>query len=300
MPRNRFKTDWNLSLRMFITMFLLAMLYLGFALVLFRAGAGAITMVLVIGLMLVLQYYYSARLVLWSMGARLVNEHEQPELHAIVERLAILADIPKPRIAVVDTPVPNAFATGRNEKSAVVAVTKGLMDRLSYPELEGVLAHELSHIRNRDMVVMTLASFFAAVAAFIVQRAFFWGFPMGGRGNRGGNAVLLIYLASLVVWVVSYFLIRALSRYREYAADRGAAYLTGAPSSLASALLKISGVMERIPQQDLRQTQSANAFFIIPAFGTNSWFELFSTHPALNKRLDHLKKLELELAGRAA
>ena len=185
MPRNRFKTDWNLSLRMFITMFLLAMLYLGFALVLFRAGAGAITMVLVIGLMLVLQYYYSARLVLWSMGARLVNEHEQPELHAIVERLAILADIPKPRIAVVDTPVPNAFATGRNEKSAVVAVTKGLMDRLSYPELEGVLAHELSHIRNRDMVVMTLASFFAAVAAFIVQRAFFWGFPMGGRGKIG-------------------------------------------------------------------------------------------------------------------
>ena len=300
MPKNRFKTDWNLSLRMFITMFLLAMLYLSFALVLFRAGAGAITMVLVIGLMLGLQYYYSARLVLWSMGARLVNEQEQPELHAIVERLAVLADIPKPRIAVVDTPVPNAFATGRNEKSAVVAVTKGLMDRLSHPELEGVLAHELSHIRNRDMVVMTLASFFAAVAAFIVQRAFFWGFPMGGRGNRGGNAALLIYLASLVVWVVSYFLIRALSRYREYAADRGAAYLTGAPSSLASALLKISGVMERIPQQDLRQSQSANAFFIIPAFGTNSWFELFSTHPALNKRLDHLKKLELELAGQAA
>jgi heat shock protein HtpX len=301
LPQNRFRTDWNLSLRMFITMFLLAALYLGFALVLFRAGAGALTMAVVIGLMLGLQYYYSSRLVLWSMGARLVDEREQPELHALVERLAVLADIPKPRVAVVNTPVPNAFATGRNEKNAVVAFTTGLLSRLSQAELEGVVAHELSHIRNRDMVVMTLASFFAAVASFIVQRAFFWGVPGGmGRGNQGANPALLIYLASLVVWVVSYFLIRALSRYREYAADRGAAYLTGSPSNLASALLKISGAMERIPDRDLRQSQSANAFMIIPAFGANSWFELFSTHPALNKRLDHLKKLELELEGRAA
>ncbi len=301
LPKNRIRTDWNLSLRMFITMFLLAALYLGFAVVLFRAGAGSFTMVLVIGLMLGLQYYYSAKLILWSMGARLVSENEQPELHAMVERLAMLADVPKPQIAVVDTPVPNAFATGRNEKNAVVAVTTGLMRRLEHSEMEGVLAHELSHIRNRDMVVMTLASFFAAVASFIVQQAFFWGISIGGdRDNREGNATLLVYLASLVVWVVSYFLIRALSRYREYAADRGAAYLTGAPSHLASALLKISGAIDRIPEEDLRQTQAANAFFIIPAFGTNSMFELFSTHPSLEKRLAHLKRLELELEGRAA
>lgn len=301
LPKNRIRTDWNLSLRMFITMFLLAALYLGFSWVLFRAGVGAFTMVLVIGLMLGLQYYYSAKLILWSMGARVVSAREQPELHAMVERLAVLADIPKPQIAVVDALVPNAFATGRNEKNAVVAVTTGLMGRLSQAEMEGVLAHELSHIRNRDMVVMTLASFFAAVASFIVQHSFFWGISIGGnRHNREGNATLMIYLASLVVWVISYFLIRALSRYREYAADRGAAYLTGAPSQLASALLKISGVMDRIPEKDLRQSQAANAFFIIPAFGANSLFELFSTHPSLEKRLAHLKQLELEMEGRAA
>lgn len=301
LPKNRIRTDWNLSLRMFITMFLLAALYLGFAAVLFRAGAGSFTMVLVIGLILGLQYYYSAKLILWSMGARLVSENEQPELHAMVERLAMLANVPKPQIAVVDTPAPNAFATGRNEKNAVVAVTTGLMRRLEHMEMEGVLAHELSHIRNRDMVVMTLASFFAAVASFIIQQSFFWGISIGGdRDNREGNATLLVYLASLVVWVVSYFLIRALSRYREYAADRGAAYLTGAPSHLASALLKISGAMDRIPEEDLRQTQAVNAFFIIPAFGANSMFELFSTHPSLEKRLDHLKRLELEMEGRAA
>ena len=178
------------------------------------------------------------------MGARPVGQHEQPEIHNMVDRLAMLAGIPKPQIAVMDTPVPNAFATGRNEQNAVVAVTTGLMRQLNQAELEGVLAHELSHIRNRDMVVMTLASFFAAVASFIVQQAFFWGIPIGhNRDNREGNSALWIYLASLVVWVISYFLIRALSRYREYAADRGAAYLTGAPSNLASALLKISGVM---------------------------------------------------------
>lgn len=300
MPRNRIRTDWNLSVRMFIAMFLLAALYLGFTLVLFRAGAGALTMVLVIGLMLGIQYYYSAKFILWSMGARLLSEREQPELHAMVERLAMLADIPKPQVALVDTPVPNAFATGRNEKNAVVAVTTGLMGRLNTVELEGVLAHELSHIRNRDMVVMTLASFFAAVASFIVQQALFWGIPIGhDRDDREGNATLLVYLASLVVWVVSYFLIRALSRYREYAADRGASYLTGAPSNLASALLKISGVMERIPDEDIRKSQAANAFFIIPAFGANSVFELFSTHPSLEKRLAHLKTLELELEGRS-
>lgn len=300
MPRNRIRNDWNLSVRMFITMFLLVALYLAFILVLFRAGAGALTMVLVIGAMLGIQYYYSAKLILWSMGARLVSEREQPELHAMVERLAMLADIPKPQVALVDTPVPNAFATGRNEKNAVVAVTTGLMGRLNTAELEGVLAHELSHIRNRDMVVITLASFFATVASFIVQQAFFWGLPIGrDRDDREGNGAILVYLASLVVWVISYFLIRALSRYREYAADRGSAILTGAPSSLASALLKISGVMERIPEEDLRKSQAANAFFIIPALSGNSIFELFSTHPSLERRLAHLRKLELELEGRA-
>jgi heat shock protein HtpX len=301
MPRNRIRTDWNLSLRMFITMFLLAALYLGFALVLFRAGAGTVTMVVIIGLMLGAQYYYSARLILWSTGARLAGDRDYPELHVLVERLAMLAGVPKPQIAVINTPLPNAFATGRNEKNAVVAVTTGLLERLSPPELEAVLAHELSHIRNRDMVVMTLAGFFAAVASFIVQRAFFWGLPFGrNRYGRQGNAVLLVYLASLLVWLASYFLIRALSRYREYAADRGAAYLTGAPSGLASALVKISGLMDRIPQEDLRRAQAANAFLIVPALGGRSVAELFSTHPSLENRLDHLRRLELELEGRAA
>ncbi|MCL4515567.1 MAG: zinc metalloprotease HtpX [Firmicutes bacterium] len=297
MTKRALPFDSGLAARMFLTMFLLAALYLGFAWVLFRAGAGASTMVVVIGIMLVAQYYFSDRLVLWSTGAREVSPGDAPDLHALVERLAALADMPKPRVAVVESPIPNAFATGRNQKNAVVAVTTGLLGRLETPEVEAVLAHEMAHIKNRDMTVMTIASFFATVASFIVQQAFYWGLPMGrgGYGNddrRNGGGFMLVYLASLLVWLISYFLIRALSRYREYAADRGGAILIGAPSRLASALQKISGAMERIPQRDLRQAEGLNAFFIIPALQGESFMELFSTHPSLENRLEHLRRLE--------
>lgn len=252
-----------------------------------------------VGGLLLAQYYFSDQLVLRSMGAKAVSRQEAPELHNLMERLAALADLPKPRVAVVQTDMPNAFATGRNPKHAVVAVTTGLMDRLDQPELEAVLAHELSHVRNRDMTVLTLASFFATVASFIVQQFFFWGGAFGSHRDREGRGnVMLVYLASLLVWVISYFLIRALSRYREFAADRGAALLTGAPGNLASALTKISGGLQRIPDRDLRQAEAFNAFFILPAVGRDSLMELLSTHPSLQRRLAYLRQLERELEGR--
>ncbi|GAW92327.1 zinc metalloprotease HtpX [Calderihabitans maritimus] len=290
------KADFGLSARMFLTMFLLAAVYLFFVVVLMQAGAGTTTIIFFVGLMLAAQYYFSDKLILWSMGAKEVSRGEAPELHAMVERLAAMADLPKPRIAVVHTPVPNAFATGRNPQNAVVAVTTGIMQQLDPPELEAVLAHELSHIKHRDVAVITIASFFATVASFIVRQAFYWGIPMGRDDDRGGpNAFMLVYLASLLVWVISFFLIRALSRYREYAADRGAAILTGAPSQLASALIKISGVMNRIPTRDLREAEAFNAFFIIPAVSRGSLMELLSTHPSLENRLAYLRRLEQEL-----
>jgi len=283
---------------MFLTMFLLAALYLLFVVVLWRAGAGFVSIAFFVGVMLVAQYYLSDKLVLWSMGAKLVTQQQQPELHALIERLASLADLPKPRLAVVDTDLPNAFATGRNPDKAVVAVTRGLLDRLEPEELEAVLAHEITHVRNRDMTVLTLASFFATVASFIVQQFFFWGGGLGGgRDREQRNSALVVYLVSILVWVVSYFLIRALSRYREFAADRGAAILTGAPGNLASALVKISSSLKRIPTKDLRQAEAFNAFFIVPALKGQSIMELFSTHPSLERRLAFLRDLEREMEG---
>lgn len=297
--RRELRADLGLSARMFFTMFLLAALYLGFALVLLRAGVGATSMMVIVAIMLGVQYFFSDRLVLWSMGARVVSESDAPELHAMVGRLAQLADLPKPKIAVVNTQIPNAFATGRNPKNAVVAFTTGIMNRLDPAELEGVAAHELAHVKHRDMTVITLASFFATVASFILQQAMWWGFSMGRDRDRDGrSSAMLVYLASLVVWIVSFFLIRALSRYREYAADRGAALLTGAPSRLASALIKISNGMTRIPEQDLRQAEGFNAFFIIPAVSGESFLELLSTHPSLQKRLAYLQRLAEEMERR--
>ncbi|HEX6970918.1 MAG TPA: zinc metalloprotease HtpX [Limnochordia bacterium] len=297
--RTGLRADVGLTARMFFTMFLLAALYLGFAAVLLRAGVGITSMVVIVAIMLGVQYFFSDRLVLWSMGAREVSEREAPELHAMVGRLAQLADLPKPKIAIVQTSVPNAFATGRNPQNAVVAFTTGILDRLEPGELEGVAAHELAHIKHRDMTVITLASFFATVASFILQQAMWWGFPIDRDRDRDGrSSIVLVYLASLVVWVISFFLIRALSRYREYAADRGAAILTGAPSRLAAALIKISNSMSRIPERDLRQAEGFNAFFIIPAIRGESLFELFSTHPSLEKRLAYLRRLEEEIERR--
>ncbi|HEY8490058.1 MAG TPA: zinc metalloprotease HtpX, partial [Dehalococcoidia bacterium] len=265
--------------------------------VLWYAGLGFLPVVLIAAVLLGVQYYFSDKLVLASMGAKVVSPQDAPELHAMIERLCVLADLPKPKVAVVHTSVPNAFATGRNPKNAVVAVTTGIMETLDRQELEAVLAHELSHIKNRDVTVITIASFFATVASLIMQFAF-WGFGFGGRDrDRGAGAVLLVYLASILVWIISFFLIRALSRYRELAADRGGAYITGAPRNLASALLKISGSMARIPDRDLRQVEEMNAFFIIPALRKNSLESLFSTHPSLDQRLEQLQRLEQQLEG---
>ena len=295
--RRWYGRDTGLTLRMGFTLFLLAALYLGFMAFLLHATRS----LFVVGLfgvgMALFQYFASDKLVLLSTGAREVSAAEAPELHGMVERLCQLADLPKPRVALMDTPMPNAFATGRSPKQATVCVTTGLLQTLDRAELEAVMSHELSHVKNRDMMVITFASLFATMASFIVQTGMWFGF--GGYGNDrddrdGGNAVILAYLVSLVVWVISFFLLRALSRYREYAADRGAAILTGAPSQLASALLKIEQAMgmRRIPTQDLRQAQTMSAFFIMPAGGREAIAELFSTHPTLEHRLARLRALE--------
>jgi len=285
---------------MFVTMFLLFAIYLAFLAVLFWAGAGYITVAVVGAALLLVQYFYSDRLVLWSLGARIVSPTDEPELHGMLDRLAALADLPKPRLAVVDSEIPNALATGRSQRSSVVAVTRGLAERLDPPELEAVLAHELTHVKNRDVTVITIASFLSTVAFFVMRNFAFMGLYGGrrGRDQGGAGAFAIVYLASLLVWLISFFLIRALSRYREYAADRGSAIITGAPSQLASALLKISGTMQRIPQRDLREVEGMNAFFIFPAVGAGSVMELFSTHPSLEHRLARLERMQREMEGR--
>ena len=295
---SRWGRDTGLSVRMFVVMFLLAALYLAFIAILISAGVSTVTVLFFAAIMIGAQYFLSDKIALWSMGAKIVSPEEAPALHDMVERLASIANLPKPRLAIADSDVPNAFATGRNPKNAVVAVTRGLMNRLDTAEIEAVLAHEMSHVRNRDVLVMTLASFFAVVAQ-LMMRWFFWGGMMGGgrRDRRDGGSIALIYMASILVWVISYFLIRTLSRYREYAADRGSAIITGSPSNLMSALVKISGVMQRIPQQDLREVQQMNAFFIIPAAVGNGLSEIFSTHPSLEHRLERLRTLSREMEG---
>ncbi len=299
MRRGVFRPDTQLTVRMFIVMVLLAALYLAFLVVLFEVGLDYSLLILIAAIMLGGQYFFSDRLVLASVGARTVDRREAPELHDMVDRLVAMADLPKPRLAVVPSHVPNAFATGRDPSHSVVAVTTGLLDRLEPDEVEAVLAHELSHVKNRDAMVITLASFFATVAFFIMRSGMFFGMygGYGRRRDRNGSAIALIYLASLVVWVVSFFLIRALSRYREFAADRGSAIITGAPSALAAALQKISGEMARIPQRDLREVEGLNAFFIIPAITGHSLLELFSTHPSLERRLERLRRLQAEMEG---
>ncbi len=299
MKRKWYGRDWSLASRMFFVMFLLAALYLLFLAFLWREGTGFLGMALIAGSLLAAQFFFSDKIVLWSMGAREVGPDEAPELHAIVERLSALADLPKPKLAMAASRMPNAFATGRGPKNAVVAVTTSLLERLDPPELEAVLAHELTHVRNRDVMVITLAGFFAAVAGFLMRFLMYMGMGFGygydDDSEGEGYGIILVWLVSLGVWVVSFVLIRALSRYREYAADRGSAILTGAPSRLASALVKISGTMERIPDRDLRQAEGMNAFFILPALRRASLAELLSTHPSLEHRLERLKAMEQEI-----
>ncbi|TMK90774.1 MAG: zinc metalloprotease HtpX [Actinobacteria bacterium] len=301
MKRKAYGRDAGLTARMIVTSGLLGLLYVAFALVLFyvlNAGIG-LMVVIVIGIAF-LQYFTSDKLALAASGAKIVERHEAPELHDMVERLCAMADLPKPRIAIVDTDVPNAFATGRNPKHAAVAVTTGLWRRLEPKEIEGVLAHELSHVANRDVLIMTVASFFAMLAALLTRIGMYAGFfgGFGGRNSNNNNAVpvwLIVTLVSIVVYAISFVLIRTISRYREYAADRGSALITGAPEYLMSALQKISSDMMRIPQRDLREVAGMNAFFIIPTSVRQRTAELFMDHPPLEKRLAALAEISRDM-----
>jgi len=293
--KRKWERDLGLQGRMLFTMFLLAVVYISFLVFLSYSGTPQIFMILFIGLFMAIQYFYSDKMVLWTTGAHIVSESEAPQLHGMVTRLCAIADLPKPQVAIVRTQVPNAFATGRSQNKAVVAVTTGIMDKLSPAELEAVLAHELSHVKNRDMAVMTIASFLSTVAFYIVRYSLYFG-DMGGDRRREGGGILLVWLVSIAVWIVSFILIRALSRYREFSADRGAAVITGQPSNLASALMKISGVMDRVPRDDLRKIEGMNAFFIIPALSGSSIMEIFSTHPSVEKRIAMLEKMQQEMS----
>lgn len=282
------KSDWGLRGRMAFTMFLLFVLYAVFigAIIWIKAYWALIIAVP----FLVGQLFFSDKLALYTMGAHEVSEEEYPELHASVSRLSQQADIPKPTVAVADSRVPNAFATGRTQDSSTVCVTSGIMNTLTQEELEGVLAHELAHVKNRDVMVMTIASFISTIALFIVE----WGWLFIGGDDEEGLGIIVAIVSSIVVWIVSFFLLRALSRYREYAADRGGAVITGNPSALASALMKISGRMDKVPDDDLREQNEMNAFFIIPV-DSGTIAQLFSTHPSTEQRVERLREMEREM-----
>lgn len=302
-PSN-FGRDTGLQARMVLTMFLLGLVYAVLIGALFAAGAGAITIAVIAGGLLLIQLFTSDKIALATLGAKEVSPAEEPELHGIVERLCVQADLPKPRVCVMETEMPNAFAMGRSPKKATVCATTGILRMLEPAELEGVMAHELTHVINRDVMVMTLASFFATLASLIAQFALFFGGGFGGGygddGEEGGNGIVLVLLISVIVYAVSFLLLRALSRYREFAADRGSAVLTGRPSALASALLKISGTMERIPANDLRTAEGMSAFFIIPARAKQSLMNIFADHPPLEARLEALSRLESQLQSAPA
>ncbi|HYR62714.1 MAG TPA: zinc metalloprotease HtpX [Actinomycetota bacterium] len=300
----RYPKDPGLSARMAVTIFLLGLLYVVFIGALLAVGVSYTIVIVIAGGLLFAQYFFSDKIALFSMHARVVSEQEAPELHAIVDRLCALADMPKPRVGIADSDVPNAFATGRSPKAAVVCVTTGIMRRLDPRELEAVLSHELSHVAHRDVAVMTVASFLGVLAGLITRftlyAGMFGGGFGGGRGNRdndnGAMAVLAIMLISIVVYAISFLLTRALSRYRELSADRSGAILIGAPSALASALQKVTGAMSQIPTRDLRSAEAFNAFFFAPAFAKGfSLSSLFSTHPPLEKRLEQLARLEEQM-----
>jgi heat shock protein HtpX len=301
MKRKAYGRDAGLSLRMLLTGSLLGLLYVVFAVVLFYVlNAGLWLMLAIVIGMAVFQYFTSDKLALAASGAKIVDAGQAPELHAMIDRLCAMADLPKPRVAVIDTDVPNAFATGRNPKHSAVAVTTGLWKRLQPQEIEGVLAHELSHIANRDVLIMTVASFFAMLAAMLTRFGMYGGMFGGGRDrdNNGLPIWLIVLLVSIVTYFLSQILILALSRYREYAADRGSALMTGAPEHLMSALQKIASDMFRIPQRDLREVERMNAFFIVPTSVKSAAGQLFLTHPPLEKRLAALGRIAREM-GRA-
>ncbi len=294
MKRKAYGRDTGLSLRMLGTSFALGALYVVFAVVLFQVlNVGLVPMLVIVVGIALFQYYTSDKLALAASGAKVVTREQAPELHDMVERLCAMADLPKPKIAVIQSDVPNAFATGRSPKHAAVAVTTGLWERLEPREVEGVLAHELSHIANRDVLIMTVASFFAMLAAMLTRFMLYAGMWGGGRSrdNNGPPIWLIVMLVSMVTYALSFILIRMISRYREYAADRGSALITGAPEYLMSALQKIAGTITQIPQRDLREVAGMNAFFIVPTNWRSATAELLATHPPLEKRLAALAEI---------
>jgi heat shock protein HtpX len=301
MPRpTSFGKDTGLQIRMTVTMFLLGLVYVVLVVALLGAGVNGVTVAIIAGGLAAVQLFASDKLALAAMGARVVTPQEAPQLHAMIDRLCVQADLPKPRVAVANTRMPNAFALGRSPKNATVCATTGIMELLTPAELEGVMAHELTHVANRDVLVMTLAGFFATIAAYIVQ----FGFLFGGGGSYGDDddnpSFMVLLLVSLVVYVVSFLLMQTLSRYREFAADRGAAIITGRPSALASALTKIASGMNKIPAKDLRAAGELNAFFIFPAGVGKGIAGLFATHPPIEKRIAALARLESQLQGQIA
>lgn len=291
----RWPHDLGLQVRMIGTLFLLALIYFIFIAVLAYLGVDAILLLGIVLFMMLIQYFFSDKIALMSMGAREVTEQEEPRLYETLTRLCSIAGISRPRLAIVDKNIPNAFATGRNQKNSVIAVTTGLRNMLSQEELEAVIAHELSHVKNRDVMVITLASFISTAAFFIFRSFLLSGQSTSGRGKQ--NLWFIVPILAALVWVISYLLIKALSRYREFAADRGSAILTGQPSHLASALMKISGLMERVPTNDLRKVEGMNAFFIIPAISGSSIFNIFSTHPTVEQRIAALERIEREMGS---
>lgn len=295
MAATRFRSDRGLTARMTVVMLLLGALYVTVIALLIANGVSAVAVLVIAGLFGVGQWFFSDKLATTAMRAREVTPQQAPELHGIVDRLCSLADMPKPRVAISDTDIPNAFATGRSPEHSVVCVTTGILRRLDGEELEGVLSHELSHVAHRDVMVMTIAGFLGVVAGLVMR----WGMFFGGGNRRDNSAIpfLFIWLGSIVVYLISFLLTRVLSRYRELCADRSGAYLTGKPSALASALTKISGDMARIPTRDLREAQAFNAFFFAPAVHRESIMALFATHPPLERRLQQLASISADLSG---
>jgi heat shock protein HtpX len=294
------RRDTGLTVRILLSFGILALLYIVFLTVLVYVGLDFISISLLASIMILLQWYFSDKIVLWSSGAKIVTTEQYPQLHDVVERIIARNNLPKPKIAVINTKMPNAFATGKAKSSSVVAVTTGLLDLLDTEELEGVLAHELTHIRNRDVLVLTLASLFSTVAFYLMQFGFYggmgYGYGYGSRDRNNGGGMAIVIIVAILTWVISFVIIRAISRYREFAADRGSAQMTGKPVKLANALMKISGNMQRMPTKDLRQAEGLNAFFIIPALSGSTLVNLFSTHPPVEKRIQKLMEMEASMS----
>jgi heat shock protein HtpX len=281
--------DPGLTVRIILSFIILGLLYVVFLSILHYLGVGYIPLAIIAGAMILAQWYFSDKIVLWTSGAKIVSKEQYPRLHNIVENLASKTGIPIPRVAVVESTVPNAFATGKSPNSSLVAVTSGILNLLDDGELEAVIGHELTHVRNRDVLVLTLASVFSTVAWYLAQFGFYGGYQ--GRSRDGGSATAVVILVAIVTWIVSFLIIRAISRYREYSADRGGAMMTGKPDKLADALLKISGKMNRTSPGELQKVQKMNAFFIVPALSGSSIANLFSTHPPVEKRVQKLREM---------